>query len=159
MFHAFARTVAKGKDRFVILDTAPTGHTLLLLDASEAYHREVLRTTTDTPPEVLELLPHLRDPDYTKVLVVTLAEATPVSEASRLQDDLRRAGVEPYAWIVDQSLVPVATADPVLRARALAELPFVTAVAAQLSSRMAVVPWVAEPPIGHDHLSALVHAF
>jgi arsenite-transporting ATPase len=158
VFHAFARTVAGGADGFVILDTAPTGHTLLLLDASEAYHREVLRSRTDTPPEVLELLPRLRDPEYTKVLVVTLAEATPVSEAARLQDDLRRAGIEPFAWVVDQSLAGVPTVDPVLRARGANELPFLTTVATRLSTRTVVVPWVAEPPIGHDRLSALVHA-
>jgi arsenite-transporting ATPase len=156
VFHAFAHTVAGGADRFVILDTAPTGHTLLLLDASEAYHREVLRTQADTPPEVLELLGRLRDPVYTKVLVVTLAEATPVSEAARLQDDLRRAGIEPFAWVVDQSMAPVASTDPTIQARGANEWPFLTTVARQLSRRTVVVPWVPEPPRGHDRLSALV---
>jgi len=154
IFRAFARVVAEASDRFVILDTAPTGHTLLLIDSSEAYHREVMRNTTDTPPEVLALLPRLRDPDFTKVLIVTLAEATPVSEARRLQTDLARAGIASYAWVVNQSLAETATTDPVLRARGLNEIPHIDAVIDR-EHRVAIVPWVSEPPVG-EGLFALV---
>jgi arsenite-transporting ATPase len=157
VFRAFARTVAEATDRFVILDTAPTGHTLLLIDSSEAYHREVMRNTTDTPPEVLELLPRLRDANFTKVLVVTLAEATPVSEARRLQDDLRRAGIEPYGWVVNQSFAPVVTADPVLRARGLNEVPHIESVVSRDGKRVVLVPWVPVPPVG-EGLAALIVA-
>jgi len=154
IFRAFARVVAEASDRFVILDTAPTGHTLLLIDSSEAYHREVMRNTTDTPPEVLALLPRLRDPDFTKVLIVTLAEATPISEARRLQVDLSRAGIAPYAWVVNQSFAEVATTDPVLRARGLNEVSHIESVIGR-ERRVAIVPWVSEPPVG-EGLFALV---
>ena len=117
VFRAFADTVAQGQDRFVIIDTAPTGHTLLLLDATEAYHREVLRTTSDAPEAVRELLPRLRDAAYTHVLLVTLPEATPIHEALQLEQDLGRAGIQPFAWVINQSLAPLAVTDPVLRAR------------------------------------------
>ena len=147
IFHAFARVVAEAADRFVVLDTAPTGHTLLLIDSSEAYHREVTRNATDTPPQVLELLPRLRDPDFTKVIIVTLAEATPVSEAQRLQDDLARAGIAPYAWVVNQTFAGIDTDDPLLRVRGTNELPYLESVTAG-HARVAVVPWVAVPPVG-----------
>jgi arsenite-transporting ATPase len=99
VFRAFAREVARGKEAFVVLDTAPTGHRLLLLDASEAYHRELGRQArTSQPEEVLQLLPRLRDRDFTHVFIVTLPEATPVHEAASLQADLRRAGIEPHGW-------------------------------------------------------------
>src|ERR1035438_10379859 len=114
IFRAFARTVDEGREGFVVLDTAPTGHTILLMDSAEAYHREVLRTQGDMPEAVRQLLPRLRDPEYTHVLIVTLAEATPVHEAAGLQADLRRAGIEPYAWIINQSLLASGTRDPVL---------------------------------------------
>jgi arsenite-transporting ATPase len=91
VFRAFARVVAQGENRFVVLDTAPTGHTLLLLDATEAYHREVSRKSSDMPEEVVKLLPRLRDPLFTRILLVALAEPTPVHEAAALQEDLRRA--------------------------------------------------------------------
>ncbi|MDR0478824.1 MAG: arsenical pump-driving ATPase, partial [Burkholderiaceae bacterium] len=110
VFRAFARTVDEGKTGFVVLDTAPTGHTILLLDAAEAYHREVMRTQGDMPESVRQLLPRLRDQGYTRILIVTLPEATPVHEAERLKADLARAGIEPYAWVINQSLLASGTA-------------------------------------------------
>jgi arsenite-transporting ATPase len=156
VFRAFAQAVDEGKEGFVVLDTAPTGHTLLLLDAAEAYHREVLRTRGDMPQSVRELLPRLRDPNYTHVLIVTLAEATPVHEAERLQADLARAGIAPYAWIINQSLFASGTADPLLRRRGNYEVPFIRRVTEDLSERTALVPWLAQTPVGPAGLSQLV---
>lgn len=156
VFRAFARTVASARDRFVILDTAPTGHTLLLLDATEAYHRELGRQSREsTPAEVKELLPRLRDPAYTRVLLVTLPEATPVHEAAALQADLRRAGIEPSAWIINQSFHGLNTCDPLLRERAANEVPYMTEVVELLATRVVLLPWQAEEPIGAEALEAL----
>ena len=142
VFRAFARTVAAGEDGFVVLDTAPTGHTVLLLDASEAYHRDVLRNATELPDEVRRLLPRLRDPEFTRVLIVTLAEPTPVHEAAQLQQDLERAGIHAFAWIINRSFADTATHDAVLRARGAAELPFIEEVQRDHATRLAIVPWV-----------------
>lgn len=155
VFRAFARTVAQGEDAFVVLDTAPTGHTLLLLDATEAYHREIAKRASDLPEEVRSLLPRLRDPDYTRVLVVTLPEATPVHEAAALQDDLRRAQIEPFAWVINQSFAESGSRDPLLVARGADELPYIGEVADKFSRRTAIVPWVAEEPVGPEKLRQL----
>jgi arsenite-transporting ATPase len=155
VFSAFARTVAQGDHGLVVLETAPTGHTILLLDAAQAYHRDVARTASNVPEEVRHLLSRLRDPEFTRILLVTLPEATPVHEAGRLQQDLARAGIEPFAWIVNQTLTGIEVRDPVLVERERRERPFLAEVQERWASRMAVVPWQSEPPIGPAQLAKL----
>lgn len=157
VFQAFARTVAKGNDQFVVLDTAPTGHTLLLLDASEAYHREVLKGKGELPEDVTQLLPKLRDPGFTRVLLVTLPEATPVHEAQRLQEDLRRARIEPAGWVLNQSLASADPGDPRLKIQAQREIRYLEE-AARLTPQLALIPWLIREPAGAEGLDALLAA-
>lgn len=154
VFRAFAAKVDKGRDGFVVLDTAPTGHTLLLLDATEAYHREVSRTQSDLPEAVRHLLPRLRDPAFSKVILVTLPEATPVHEAAQLQGDLQRAGIQPFAWVINQSLSPLALDHPLLKARRANEQRFIEEVQ-EHTNRFAVVPWLSREPTGVEGLRRL----
>jgi len=156
VFRAFAREVGQGVNRFVVLDTAPTGHTLLLLDASEAYHRELERQARSTQPEqVLRLLERLRDPGYTRILLVTLPEATPVHEAAALQEDLRRARIEPFAWVINQSLLRSGTCDPLLQSREISEHRYLLEVVEKQAHRTAWLPWQPEEPVGPDALAHL----
>ena len=158
VFRAFADAVAEGTDRFVVLDTAPTGHTILLLDAALAYHREVLRQSSTMSESVAQLLPRLRDPNFSRVLIVTLPEATPVHEAAQLQRDLRRAEIEPYAWVINQSLFPLSVTDTVLRGRKSHETPFIREVVVEHAQRTALIPWQIDPPVGYQAMKRLVGA-
>ncbi|MBN9692521.1 MAG: arsenical pump-driving ATPase [Verrucomicrobia bacterium] len=156
VFRAFAREVGQGTDRFVVLDTAPTGHTLLLLDASEAYQRELERQARSTQPEeVLKLLERLRDPAFTHILIVTLPEATPVHEAAALQEDLRRARIAPHAWVINQSLLHSGSCDPLLQRREHNEHRYIAEVVQKQATRTAWLPWQAEEPTGPEALAKL----
>jgi len=156
VFRAFAREVGQGKNRFVVLDTAPTGHTLLLLDASEAYQRELERQARSTQPEeVLRLLERLRDPDFTRILLVTLPEATPVHEAAALQEDLRRARITPFVWVINQSLLHSGSCDPLLQCREASEHRYLSEVVEKHATRTVLLPWQPEEPIGPEALAKL----
>ncbi|MFN3153247.1 arsenical pump-driving ATPase [Bremerella sp.] len=155
VFRAFARAVADAEDRFVVLDTAPTGHTILLLDSALAYHREVTRQSSQMPESVEKLLPRLRDPDFTRVLIVTLPEATPVHEAAGLQEDLRRAEIEPFAWVINQSIAPLEVRDAVLCQRKAGERRYIEEVSS-IARHVALTPWQEEPPTGVEGLERLL---
>ncbi len=157
VFQAFSRIIREAGKKFVVMDTAPTGHTLLLLDATGAYHREVVRQMGSTGLHYTTPMMQLQDPKQTKVLLVALAEATPVLEAAGLQDDLRRAGIEPWAWVVNNSLAAAHPRSPLLRQRAQNELREIDAVATRHARRFAVVPLLQQEPVGVDRVRELAN--
>jgi arsenite-transporting ATPase len=159
VFHAFSRIVSEGRSAFVVLDTAPTGHSMLLMDATGAYHRQMTREFEDHgAARVVTPLMRLQDAAYTKIILVTLPEVTPVSQASALQDDLRRARIEPYAWVLNKSVLAAGTHDPLLQARLVGERRQIDRLSAGLAKRLYALPWLAVPPIGLAELSKQVRA-
>lgn len=154
VFQAFSRIIREAGKRFVVMDTAPTGHTLLLLDATGAYHREVAKRMGETAHYSTPMM-QLQDKLRTKVLLVTLPETTPVLEATNLQEDLRRAGIEPWAWLINNSLAVARTTSPLLKVRARHELAQIEKVQQGLASRLALIPLQQEEPIGITRLSQL----
>lgn len=156
VFQAFSRVIRESSRQFVIMDTAPTGHTLLLLDATGSYHKDIMRHQSEAAQSrMVTPMMRLQDPEQTKIVIVTLPETTPVLEAIHLQDDLKRAGIEPWGWIVNSSLAAAETTQPVLQKRALSELEQIAKVRDDLSIRYAVVPMQAVEPVGIKKLQAL----
>ena len=152
VFQAFAEVVAKSENEIVVIDTAPTGHTLLLLDASQSYSKEIERSTGEVSESARKLLPQIRNPKDTSVVIITLAEATPILEASRLQDDLRRANINPKWWVINQSLSATNTNDPILKGKAMAEKEWIQEVNENKAEKTAIIPWFPEEKVGYDKL-------
>lgn len=157
VFRAFSRIVSKARSGFVVLDTAPTGHTLLLLDTTGAYHREVERSAENSGASLVTPMMRLQDPEYTKILIATLAENTPVAEAASLQRDLARANINPYAWIVNQSLALSETTDPVLMQRRQTQIELINSIRSNYADNTVVVPWLTKSPTGTQALKELVN--
>ena len=154
VFQAFSRVIREAGKKFVVMDTAPTGHTLLLLDATGAYHRDIARQMGANAHFTTPMM-QLQDPKQTKVLIVTLAETTPVLEAANLQADLRRAGIEPWAWVINNSVAAARVSSPLLLQRAKNELREIEAVTTHHASRFALVPLLKDEPIGVKRLTHL----
>jgi arsenite/tail-anchored protein-transporting ATPase len=157
VFHAFSRVVNEARTAFVVLDTAPTGHSLLLMDATGAYHRQMTRQYEGSAnaKHIITPLMRLQDATMTRVLIVTLPEVTPVSQAAALQDDLRRARIEPWAWVINKSVSVTGTSDPLLKARLDGERRQLDRIANGLAQRTFVLPWLPEAPVGVEALEAL----
>jgi arsenite-transporting ATPase len=155
VFQAFSRIIKEAGKKFVVMDTAPTGHTLLLLDATGAYHREAARMLDPKGTHYTTPMMQLQDPKQTKVLLVTLAETTPVLEAVNLQEDLSRAKIEPWAWVVNNSILAAKPKSSLLIIRAKHERDEIDAVRSRYAQRYAVVPLMANEPVGVELLRNL----
>ena len=160
VFHAFSRVVNEARSAFVVLDTAPTGHSLLLMDATGAYHRQMTQQYEGQAESkglhIITPLMRLQDASMTRVIIVTLPEVTPVSQAAALQDDLRRAKIEPWAWVINKSIAATGTTDPLLQARLAGEIRQTERIAGGLAKRTFVLPWLPQAPVGVAALGALV---
>lgn len=141
VFRAFADIVAKADEEVVVIDTAPTGHTILLLDSTQSYNKEIERTQGDVPESAKKLLPRLRNQDETEVIIVTLPEATPVYEALRLEEDLQRAEISTKWWIINSSLNETGTTNKTLAAKASNEVEWINRVDKHTNSNFVVMPW------------------
>jgi arsenite-transporting ATPase len=155
VFRAFAEIVDQANDEIVVIDTAPTGHTLLLLDATQSYHKEIQKSQGDIPESVKNLLPRLRDEKETEVVIVTLPEATPVYEAMRLQEDLKRAGIHNKWWVINSSLLMTDTKSPLLKTKSFSEIPWINKVDEISQGNFAIIPWKGEEIKG-DKLVELI---
>ncbi len=155
VFRAFAEIVDRSENEVVVIDTAPTGHTLLLLDSTQSYNKEIQRSQGDIPESVKKLLPKLRNTKETEVIIVTLAETTPVNEAMRLEKDLKRAGINSKWWIINSSLYATDTTNKILKAKASNEITWINKVNEISNGNFSIIEWKAEQVKGKKLLDLI----
>ncbi|NFN85978.1 arsenical pump-driving ATPase [Clostridium sporogenes] len=156
VFRAFAEIVERSENEIVVIDTAPTGHTLLLLDSTQSYNKEIQRSQGDIPESVKKLLPKLRNEGDTEVIIVTLAETTPVYEAMRLQEDLNRAGIHSKWWVINSSFYAANTTNDILKVKAGNEVQWINKVNKISKGNFAIIEWMAEEVKG-ERLNDLIN--
>jgi len=161
VFHAFSKAISMAKRKFVVIDTAPTGHTLLLLDTAGSYHRDIMRNNINAGRLRTPYM-SLQDQELSKIILVSLPETTPMREAASLQDDLKRAGIKPYAWLINQSLSMLSgVSDPLLKSRANAEIEVINTIKSTYSERTFGIPFISEkkllPALLDRHLNAITN--
>lgn len=152
IFRAFAEIVEKSEEQVVIIDTAPTGHTLLLLESTQSYNQEIERSQGDVQESARKLLPRLRNVNETEVIIVTLAETTPVYEAMRLEEELKRAKINTKWWVINSSLYKTGTTNALLSAKASNEIEWINKVEAHSNGNFALISWSAEEVTGEKLL-------
>lgn len=146
VFHAFSKAIHRAKRQFVVMDTAPTGHTLLLLDTTGSYHREVMKNTQRAPGKITTPYMSLQDSKFARILLISLPETTPMREAEELQTDLKRAGITPYAWVINQCLSALDNLkDPLLKKRASSEKVIIDNINEKLATKSFAIPYL---PVG-----------
>lgn len=156
VFRAFAHIVERSENEVVVIDTAPTGHTLLLLDSTQSYNKEIQRSQGDIPESVRKLLPKLRNEKETEVIIITLAETTPVYEAVRLQKDLNRAGIHSKWWIINSSFYASNTTNNILKVKASNEVQWINKVNEISEGNFAIIEWISEEVKG-ERLNDLIN--
>jgi len=102
-FDKFVRFIEGKEYDVVVFDTAPTGHTLRLLDLPFDYAKQVeLMVSTcdsasvkrETQNRFREIISLLRDRDRAVFTFVLYPESTPIMESYRAMQDLKEAGIE-----------------------------------------------------------------